>query len=412
MSSCCDDQLGLISVSAALTKMKASLSNSSDSELLPLEASLGRVLAKDIISPINVPPFDNSAMDGYALKYDDIKINSTLPMVGRSFAGEAYDPILKAGQCIRIMTGAPVPKGADCVIMQEQTQVAGKQITFLQQAQLMQNIRKAAEDIQIGETILKKGHRLTVRDLQLIASLGLEKILVSKQLKVAVFSTGDELQTAGCELKPGQIFDSNRLGVISLLKRLDVEIIDFGIVPDDMQSLKNTFIKADVRADVVITSGGVSVGEADYTKDLLEELGEIGFWKLAIKPGKPFAFGKLPNSTFFGLPGNPVSAMVTLHQLAVPAIAHLMGWNRPEPQRLLASVGHKIKKSAGRIDFQRGIYKIDDNGEIVVQTTGQQGSGVFSSLSLANCYIVLEQERSTVQTGEKVWIEPFDALLS
>lgn len=411
MGLCCDTQSGLISMPQALEQMDALLETVTGIEQLELEQALGRILALDLVSPINVPPFANSAMDGYALRASDLQESKSLIMVGKSFAGEAYEGTLEAGQCIRIMTGAPIPEGADSVVMQEQTSRDGEQISFLKPVKVQQNIRLSGEDMQQGQVVLKAGHRLTVRDVQLIASLGLAQVKVYKKLKVAVFSTGDELQAAGKPLEVGQIYDSNRTGIIALLKRMDIEVLDFGVVGDDVALLKKCFIQADLEADVVMTSGGVSVGEADYTKMILEQLGEVGFWKLAIKPGKPFAFGRLAHSVFFGLPGNPVSAMVTLHQLAVPALAKLMGWNKQAAPKVLARALHKIKKSAGRIDFQRGIYSLNAQGELQVETTGHQGSGVFTSLSRANCYIVLEQDRDMVLEGEVVWIELFESLL-
>ncbi|WP_019613947.1 molybdopterin molybdotransferase MoeA [Psychromonas ossibalaenae] len=412
---CCDAK-GLMPLEQALIKMQESLSNVCEAVRLPLSQALGFALAEDIKSPLNVPPFNNSAMDGYAVKRNDL-INSspenpvTLKLIGKSFAGSPYSGELPAGCCIRIMTGAVMPGCADTVIMQERTAVAGELITFTQAPKLGDNVRLAAEDLKQGQVVLSKGHKLTPRDIPLIASLGLAEIQVFRKLKVAVISSGDELKSLGETLCEGDIYDSNRYSIIALLSRLNVEVIDFGIIKDDLSLIREAVQSADQQADVVITSGGVSVGEADFIKDVLTELGSIGFWKLAIKPGKPFAFGKLPNSVFFGLPGNPVSAMVTLYQLAVPAMAAMSGLKAKAPIRFNALAAHSLKKAAGRTDFQRAVYSVDDSGQLVVSSTGSQGSGVFSSMSRSNCFIVLEQDRGNVEGGETVTIEPYNALM-
>jgi molybdopterin molybdotransferase len=412
---CCDVK-GLMPLDQALTQMQEALSNVCDALSLPLADALGYALAEDIKSPLNVPPFNNSAMDGYALNRNDL-INCsadnpiTLKQVGKSFAGAPYTGSLESGSCIRIMTGAVVPSCVDSVVMQERTSAKDGLISFTQCPTLADNVRFAGEDLKQGQTVLTKGHKLTPRDIPLIASLGLAKIQVFRKLKVAVISSGDELKSLGEALSQGDIYDSNRYSIIALLSRLNVEVIDFGIIKDDKDLIRQALLSADQQADVVITSGGVSVGEADFIKDILSELGSIGFWKLAIKPGKPFAFGKLPNSVFFGLPGNPVSAMVTLYQLAVPAMATLSGLKPKAAIRFNAISKEAFKKSAGRTDFQRATYSVDEIGQLIVQSTGSQGSGVFSSMSQSNCFVVLEQERGNVKAGEVVTIEPYNALM-
>lgn len=411
----CDVQ-GLMPFGQALDKMQAALGNVCQAISLPLAQALGYALAEEIKSPLNVPSFNNSAMDGYALNRADL-INCsveqpiTLKQVGSSFAGAPYRGQLASGECIRIMTGAVMPDCADSVVMQERSTAKDGLISFTQCPKLADNVRLAGEDIKLGQRVLGKGHKLTPRDIPLIASLGLADIPVFRKLKVAVISSGDELKNLGETLAEGDIYDSNRYSIIALLSRLNVDTIDFGIVKDDKNLLREAFIKADQQADVVISSGGVSVGEADFIKDILAELGSINFWKLAIKPGKPFAFGKLSKSVFFGLPGNPVSAMVTLYQLAVPAMATLSGLNPQPAIRFSAIVQEKFKKSPGRTDFQRAIYSVNNHGQLVVQSTGQQGSGVFSSMSQSNCFIVLEQDRGDVTKGETVIIEPYSALM-
>ena len=408
---CCNAK-GLKPLSAAMQEMLANIGGITAEVTLDLADALGYVLAQDISSPINVPPFDNSAMDGYAVRIADLAQSLSLPMAGKSFAGQPFTGQWPAASCIRIMTGAPIPTGCDAVIMQEKTLREGDEIHFDAVPERFNNIRNAGEDINQGQVVLSTGRRLTTRDIPMLASIGINRVTVYRRLKIAILSTGDELRSLGEPLNIGDIYDSNRYSIKAMLSRLNVDIIDFGIIPDDETQLRAAFLAADAQADAVITSGGVSVGEADYTKVLLEELGEIGFWKLAIKPGKPFAFGHLPNSKFFGLPGNPVSATVTFHQLVVPALAKMSNqvW-QPTP-RFNAITTSKLKKSPGRMDFQRGVYSVDSQGQVQVLSTGSQGSGVFSSMSHSNCYIILEQARGDVAIGETVTIEPYNEILN
>lgn len=404
------DTGALLPLSDALQGMLDQLACCCDSEQLPLPEALDRILAEEIVSPLSVPPFDNSAMDGYAVRLADLAAGAPLAVAGKAFAGQPYQGDWPAGHCIRIMTGAPVPEGTEAVVMQEEAQVEGELVRFLTQPRPGQNIRRRGEDLAEGARVLAEGLRLSPRELPLLASLGIASVRVRRPLRVAIFSTGDELKPVGTPLAHGDIYDSNRYGVKAMLARLGCECLDLGIIPDDPAQLRAAFLEADREADALITTGGVSVGEADFTKQLLEELGEIGFWKLAIKPGKPFAFGRLPNAWFFGLPGNPVSAMVTFDQLVKPALARLAGQTLAAPLRLAATVTEPLKKSPGRLDFQRGILTQGPNG-LEVRSTGSQDSGVFSSLSRANCYIVLEQERGKVAAGETVTVEPFSGLL-
>lgn len=404
------DTSGLLPLSDALQGMLEQLACCCDSEQQPLPEALGRVLASDIASPLAVPPFDNSAMDGYAVRLADLTSGTPLIMAGKAFAGQPYQGEWPAGHCVRIMTGAPVPEGTDAVVMQEETLADGDRITFLAQPEPGQNIRRTGSDIGKGACVLPSGTRLTPREMPLLASLGVASVAVRRPLKVAIFSTGDELKPVGTPLAHGDIYDSNRYGVRAMLARMGCDCLDLGIIPDDPAQLRAAFIRADEEADVLITTGGVSVGEADFTKQLLDELGEIGFWKLAIKPGKPFAFGRLPRAWFFGLPGNPVSAMVTFDQLVQPALAKLAGQQFERPLQLQAIAAEPLKKSPGRLDFQRGILSQGPNG-LEVRSTGSQDSAVFSSLSRANCYIVLERERGRVAAGETVTVEPFGGLL-
>jgi molybdopterin molybdotransferase len=407
----CFSAPGLVPLENAMEQLLGLVNKTENMETVDLEHALGRVLAKDQISHLSIPPADNSAMDGYALKSANGHEGATLKMVAKVFAGHPISDIIKDGECVRIMTGGQIPLGCDAVSMQENVSANGQEITINQTVQAGENVRRKGEDINVGQSVLTSGQRLTASHVGLLASLGNQHICVYKKLTVALISTGDELKKPGQTLNVGQFFESNTYTVRAILKRLDMTVLDFGIIPDDLELLRKTFADADAQADIVITSGGVSVGEADFTKTVLEELGEIQFWKLAIKPGKPFAFGLLPNSYFFGLPGNPVSAMVTMHQLAAPLLRKISGEGARASLRLQAKTLENIRKRPGRTDFQRGIYSIDEKGLLSVRPNGAQGSGILSSMSGANCYIVLEQQRGSVDVGEQVLVEPFDELL-
>ncbi|MCL0523953.1 molybdopterin molybdotransferase MoeA [Klebsiella pneumoniae] len=442
-----DFTAGLMPLDTALAQMLDRITPLNATETVPLLQAFSRVTAHDIVSPLDVPGFDNAAMDGYAVRLNDLRDGAALPVAGKAFArarggrpgaagarvrtltrapgaggggGGAGVPPPRApltpgpgrgGTCIRIMTGAPVPEGCDAVVMQEETEQTEAGVRFIAPVKAGQHIRRRGEDIAHGAVVFPAGTPLTVAELPVLASLGIAEVEVVRKVRVAVFSTGDELQLPGQPLGDGQIYDTNRLAVHLMLQQLGYEVINLGIIPDDPAKLRDAFIDADQQADVVISSGGVSVGEADYTKTILEELGEIGFWKLAIKPGKPFAFGKLSSSWFCGLPGNPVSATVTFCQLVQPLLAKLSGKHGPlQAPRLRVRAATRLKKSPGRLDFQRGILQRNPDGELVVNTTGHQGSHIFSSFSLGNCFIVLERERGHVEAGEWVEVEPFSHL--
>ncbi|WP_261817696.1 molybdopterin molybdotransferase MoeA [Vibrio gallicus] len=411
---CCDAP-GLMPIEQAMPIILNQTPTVKETESLAIEDAIGRVLAQDVRSPINVPPFDNSAMDGYAVRIADLTASLTLPVIGKSFAGAPFDGQWPQGSCIRIMTGAQIPEGCDAIVMQEDVTPNGNDIQFnidIAALKPQQHIRPTGDDIQTGQLAIEKGNRLTARDLPMLASLGVAQVQVLRKPIVAVFSTGDELKPVGCELKAGEIYDSNRYGIRPLLDKFGCEVIDLGIIPDDEALLYEAFEKAKSIADVVVTSGGVSVGEADYTKDILEQQGEISFWKLAIKPGKPFAFGSLGNALFCGLPGNPVSAFVTAYVLVQPLIAKLSGESQwQEAPRLSAVSKSAFKKNPGRADYQRAIFTVTAQGQLEVESTGNQSSGAFRSMSIANCFAILERERGHVSIGETVQIQPFSAAM-
>ena len=380
-------------------------------ETLPLKAALDRVLAAGIISPLNVPSHDNSAMDGFAFHSRDINKGS-LNIIGTAFAGKPFEGALQAGECIRIMTGAVIPPGADTVIMQERTQVGGNTMTILEAPKPQANVRYAGEDLKAGHAVLEAGRRLRPADLGLIASLGIGEVSVYRRLKVAFFSTGDELVSIGNALREGQIYDSNRYTLYGMLEKLGVDIIDLGIVHDDPAALEQTLIQASTQADVILTSGGVSVGEADFMKQLLEKRGQVVFWKIAMKPGRPLAYGKVGEAHYFGLPGNPVAVMVTFYQFVRDALLHLMGKN-PVPALLLLKVTctEPIRKLTGRTEFQRGILSSNPSGIWQVRPTGNQGSGILRSMSEANCFIVLDEAVGNLPAGAEVQVQVMEGII-
>ena len=384
-----------------------------ETETVTVREALGRILAKEIISTINVPSHTNSAMDGYAIRAEDIPETglNTLTVTGTSFAGRPFKGEVARGECIRIMTGAVMPKPTDTVVIQEQVNLVDDKIQFDSSQQATANVRQAGEDIAIGDTVLSPGRRLSPADIGLVASLGQSEVEVFKPLKVAFFSTGDELCSIGDELEEGMIYDSNRYTLYSMLSRLGVEIFDLGVIRDNETSISQAFDQAASCADVVITSGGVSVGEADFVKSCLDERGKMHFWKVAMKPGRPLTFGKIDNAFFFGLPGNPVSVMVTFYQFVQPALRQMMGEHEPLTLTMKVRCESKLKKRPGRVEYQRGVLKLNESGEMVVEKTGAQGSGILRSMSRANCFIILPLESTGVEAGAIVDVQPFFGLV-
>ena len=392
----------------------ASLNHKPSTEKVTLLAALDRVTAEPVISPINVPSFNNSAMDGYAVRLSDINQSKLLPLATTIFAGDDISNLnWPIGTCLRVMTGAPVPDEAEAIVMQEQTESTATGIKFPYEIKSGSNIRYIGEDSKQGSVVVDEGTRLTIATLSNLATLGIAELTVFSKLKVAIFSTGDELSDIGNPLTNNSaIYDSNRFTLKLLLTQLNCQIIDLGIIADDPNLIKQSLDTASKLADLVITSGGVSVGDADYTKTALAELGEINFWKIAIKPGKPFAFGKIGDALFCGLPGNPVSTLVTFYQLVQPLIVALSGQNLSnDTMSFKVKTATSLKKSVGRLDFQRGRLQINSDGELEVVSTGQQGSHLTQSFNHANCFIVLEQDRGNVAQGELVTVELFNSLL-
>jgi molybdopterin molybdotransferase len=382
-------------------------------ERVAARASLGRVLGADVVSTLNVPARDNSAMDGYAVRGTDLKADAetVLREIGAAFAGRTFAGPVGPGQCVRVMTGAVMPAGTDTVVIQEAVRVEGDRVIVPPGQKTGQHRRLAGEDLAVGRVALASGRPVRPAELGLIASLGLAEVMVRRRLRVAFFSTGDELASVGTVLKDGEVYDSNRYTLYGMLARLGVELIDMGVVRDDPAQLERAFIEAAASADAVVTSGGVSVGEADFTRELLGRLGEVLFWKIAMRPGRPMAVGRIRDAYFFGLPGNPVAVMVTFYGFVRDALLALSGrtddYALPLVQVRSASA---LRKKPGRTEFQRGILARGDDGGWSVQITGQQGSGVLRSMSEANCFIVLEHERGDVKAGDLVSVQLFEGL--
>lgn len=409
--SCADDlDPTSLSVAAARSRIMDALQAVSPALKRPLRDALGHILAEDVISPLNVPNHVNSAMDGYALSGTDLPGDAIREyrVIGTAFAGVLFTASCAQGECVRIMTGAPMPTGTDTVVMQEQTEAgAAGRVRIGAGHRSGQNVRQAGEDIAKDSCVISAGRRINPADLGVLASLGINELSVYRPLRVAFFSTGDELRSIGETLRDGEVYDSNRYALYGMLKQLNVDILDMGVVRDDPTALEAAFLQASAIADVVITSGGVSVGEADYTKLILDKLGQINFWKIAIKPGRPLAFGKLGHALFFGLPGNPVAVMVTFLQFVQPALLKLAGQTADQALLVDAISQSRLKKRPGRMEFQRGTVSRAADGKLVVEKSGYQGSGVLSSMSKGNCLIILPEASATVEAGDVVQVQLF-----
>jgi molybdopterin molybdotransferase len=382
-------------------------------ERLFVRNALGRVLAEDVLATADVPGHDNSAMDGYAVRFADLAAegDTVLRLAGASFAGRTFAGRVEAGQCVRIMTGGVIPEGADTVVIQEVVRAENDRIVVPPQQRQGQHVRRAGEDLRKGSPALRAGKTIRPAELGLIASLGIAELNIRRRLRVAFFSTGDELCSVGTPLREGEVYDSNRYTLFGMLTRLGCEAIDLGVVRDEPAALEAAFRQAASQADVILTSGGVSVGEADFIRGMMAKLGEVAFWKIAMRPGRPMAFGRINDAWLFGLPGNPVAVMLTFYEIVREALLKMMGVApiEPLPQFRVPCVT-PLKKRPGRSEFQRGIL-FQEHGEWKVRATGTQGSGVLRSMSEANCIIVVEHERGNVEPGEAVDVQPFEGLV-
>ncbi|ELA7919866.1 bifunctional molybdopterin-guanine dinucleotide biosynthesis adaptor protein MobB/molybdopterin molybdotransferase MoeA [Vibrio alginolyticus] len=406
-AACCDTlSPAFLSVVQGQEKILSLVNTVSEIEACKIENAYGRVLAEHIVSPVNVPQYTNSAMDGYAIRSDDVDRDS-YQVVAEVMAGHAYDQPLEVGQAVKIMTGAPTPRNGDTVVMREQATQEGDKVTFNgANIKAGQNVRQAGEDLAIGSDVFTAGTRLASPEMGMIASLGFGEANVFRKLKVAVFSTGDEVQAPGTEQKANSIYDSNRFTIMGMLEKLGCEILDFGILEDNEQLMIEALENASAQADVVMTSGGVSVGDADYIKLALDKLGQIDFWRINMRPGRPLAFGQINNKPFFGLPGNPVAVMVSFINFVEPALRKMQGEQGWKPLKVNAIATENLRSRQGRTEFSRGIYELDNTGRLTVRTTGKQGSGILRSMSEANCLIEISPAIDTVKAGESVTIIP------
>ena len=415
LSSCASDyDPDAMTVAGAREFIQKFLTPITGTERIAIRTALSRIVAEEILSPFDVPAHDNSAMDGYAVRFEDLRQDAKvkLKLVGTAFAGSPYAGEMGAGQAVRIMTGATIPSGADTIVMQEHASAAAGLVEIGQGHRKGQNLRRAGEDVRAGQVVLKRGHWLRPAEIGLLSSLGFAEVPVFRRLRVAFFSTGDELRSIGEKLETGQIYDSNRYTIHGMLSRLGVETIDMGVVPDRPALLERAFVEASGVADVVITSGGVSVGEADYVRDLLARLGEVVFWKIAMKPGRPLAYGKIGAAHFFGLPGNPVSVMVTFYQFVQDALWKLMGRaDAPMASTVQAACTTPLKKAPGRTEFQRGVLFRENDGKLSVRVTGEQGSGILRSMSEANCFLILPEAQGNVAAGSIVEVQLMEGLV-
>ncbi len=382
-------------------------------EQVALRSALGRVLAADIASPIDVPAHDNSAMDGYAVRSADLGAGgpATLRIVGTALAGRPFGGAAAPGEAVRVTTGAMMPAGLDTVVMQEVATVDGERLVVPPGQQAGQHRRLRGEDLAAGKPALLAGRRITPADLGLLASLGCAEVPVRRRLRVAFFSTGDELRSVGQPLEPGTLYDSNRYTLYGMLARLGVDLIDMGVVRDDPASLERAMRSAALNADAVVSSGGVSVGDADFTRQVMARLGEVAFWSVAMRPGRPLAFGRIGTTSYFGLPGNPVAVMITFYFFARDALLRQMG-AAPEPLPFVRARSlSALRKRPGRTEYQRARLVHEPDGGMSVRSFGSQSSSVLRSMSEANCVIVLHHDQGPVAAGDPVDCIAFEGLV-
>ena len=405
----CDADTASITVSDAMARIMQIVEPKKECETIALMSALGRVLAVDITSPADVPNHTNSAMDGYAFRGTDLPTSGEkqFRLVGTALAGAPYRGSVKSGECVRIMTGAVMPDGTDSVVMQERVQANFDEIVISTGEKHGSNVRYAGEDIRIGDVVVRKGTRIGASQLGLLASLGLVEVQVFQKPRIGYFSTGDELKAVGVPLQIGEVYDSNRYTLHAMLNNLGVEPFDLGVVRDDPDMIENVIETAAQEVDLLISTAGASVGDADYIRDILNRLGQVAFWKVSVKPGRPLSFGKLDDSLFFGLPGNPVSVMVTFQIFVKPAISKLTGEATFFEPKLWIKTVSDLRKRPGRMEYQRGILSIDSSGDTVVSSTGEQGSGILSSMNQANCFIILPDDSVGAKAGDRVEVQPF-----
>ena len=382
-------------------------------ERVAIRAALGRVLAADVVSPIDVPAHDNSAMDGFAVRWRDLEEGgeTSMRVAGAAFASKPFTGALASGEAVRVMTGAVMPADCDTVVVQEIVRVDAHTVAIPAGQAKGQNRRLRGEDLSAGHAALAAGRVVSPADLGLLASLGIAEVAVRRRLRVAFFSTGDELRSIGEPLAAGEVYDSNRYTLYGMLRRLDVELIDMGVVPDRRDALEQAMRVAGESADAVISSGGVSVGEADFTREVMARLGDVAFWKIAMRPGRPMAFGRVGNACYFGLPGNPVAVMITFYFFAREALLRMSGATVKPAPLLRARALADIRKRPGRTEYQRGILEHGPDGSMQVGTVGTQGSGVLRSMSQADCIIVLGHDLGAVKAGDLVDCLAFDGLV-
>lgn len=409
IDSCSSAETKLFSTEEALAIIRNRIQRVESSEQIPLPQAQGRILADTPKAPLALPPYRNSAMDGYALASADLIGERTfaLPLAGTAWAGRPFTGTVPSGHCLRIFTGAPMPDTLDTVVVQEQAKDENGTVLFPPGIRARQNVRNPGEDIRQGQVLIEAPKKLTAADIGLLASAGIDQISVKRRIRIACFSTGDELCPIGTPLAPGKIYDSNRYLLRNLLADAAFAVDDLGIIPDDKAAMRAALTTAAERYDAIVTTGGASVGEADFIQAILAECGQIAFWKLAIKPGKPFAFGTLGRAYFFALPGNPVAVIVTYRQLLKPALEQLAGAPAVKTLSIRAICRDDLKKSPGRREFLRGILSQDDNGEFQVESAGRQGSHILTTMSRANCFIVLPEANAGVKRGDRVTVEPF-----
>lgn len=416
----CEDvsEPALLPVKEARRRIAAAIRPLRDVEQLPIVDAFRRVLAQSITAPHDVPSHRNSAMDGFAIDRRSIPSSgeATLTVLGTAWAGRPFEGTLGAGESVRIFTGGVMPDGSDTVVIQERVAVGEGTVVIDAEVEPGRNVRAAGEDVERGQIVFECGRFLEAADIGVLASLGIGRVDVVRRPRVAFFTTGDELQAldADNDCAPpshGKLFDSNRHTLAALLAGLGVEVIDKGIVRDDAALTRQALLDAASAADLIVTSGGISAGEADFVTRAFHDIGDVSFWKIAMRPGRPLAFGYVGDAAFFGLPGNPVAVMVTFLQFVEPALKRLVGRSDVEPLALPARCLSSLRKSPGRLEYQRGILRVEA-GELVVESTGKQGAGRLSSMSAANCLIVVDEAADGVRPGDTVGVQPFRGLLS